>query len=647
MKYRTFSILTLLALLLVSVVPLTAQDDASESFPVTVTDGLGRELTFEEPPQRVVAIYNGNFGNLATLGVRPVATLANDSMLADPRYFEDGESIPSVAAAEGGIDLEAVAAAEPDLIIAFSIEEVQSMENIAPVYVPLDTNSLEGLYAETRQLGSILGVEDRAEAAISAFQDRLAAYQAITPGDVSILLTSPEEDNLNSMWVRHGDSPDCRLLNEIAICDWENPTDDGGWSFQTTPETLLELNPDFIYYKSPWDGTHQELMDYVRGNPLWAATDAVQNDRLLYVEGYPNPIASSLIATTQLLDVFAPSLYPDLLSDGPLTDEQVQEILADLEASEGTSADGFPVTVVDGLDRELTFEEPPQRVVYLNNGCIRALASLGVRPYALSAWAFAEGEEFGDPTWYPGFLDGVIQLRETELYVADPEAVAEVQPDLIVAYGQDMINQYEGIAPVLSEFEVNTYQDSIENVRSYAQILGLQDEAEATIVRFEDRLAAYRALSPRDVSVLTLGMVSSQEYWVRTKNSTDCSLLNEVALCDWEDPTDGQAWSYQTTNEGVLSLSPDVIYLMNWSSDTTTDELLNAFLADPLIAETNAAQNGRVYNVINYNNATAEGIIPALRLLDTLMPLIYPDIFPDGPLTDEQVQEILAEAETE
>lgn len=325
MKHHSAGLALLYVLLLCIITPLAAQ----ESFPVTVTDGLGRRLTFDEPPQRVVALFNGNFGNMATLGVRPVATLANQSMLVDERYFTNGQTIPSVRAADGGIDLEAVAAADPDLIIVLGEERAALLESIAPVYVPLDTDTIAGLYAETRQLAAILGVRDRAETAVAAFQDRLAAYQALVPRDVSILLPAPEEDDLNTMWVRHGASPDCRLLNEIALCDWENPAGGGGWSFQTTAETLLELDPDFIYYKTRWDGTHRELLAYVRSNPLWAATDAVRNDRLLYVPGYPNPIASSLIAATQLIDVFAPLLYPDILPNGPLTDEQVREVVAE------------------------------------------------------------------------------------------------------------------------------------------------------------------------------------------------------------------------------------------------------------------------------------------------------------------------------
>jgi ABC-type Fe3+-hydroxamate transport system substrate-binding protein len=297
----------------------------AQTAPVTVVDGLGRELAFDEPPQRVIALYNGNYGLLASLGVRPIGTLVNPS-LRIPLYFDDAASIPSVSAAEGGIDFEVVASLAPDLILASSLEDVQAMEGIAPVYVPGDTDSLEGLYAETRNLGLALGMAERAEQVIAAFQDRFEAYKRLAPGGVSIMVAAPDGDNLGSVWLRTSVSPDCRVLNEIATCEWTDPTGGQFWSYETTPEGLLAFDPDVIYFWDAWDGTSEDLLAFLRQDPLWAEVAAVRNGRVLHVAGYTNPIASSLTAATQLLDTFAPLLYPDVF-DGPLSDEEIQEIL--------------------------------------------------------------------------------------------------------------------------------------------------------------------------------------------------------------------------------------------------------------------------------------------------------------------------------
>lgn len=172
-------LLILIVLLWVSIMPLMAQEPAA-GFPLTVVDGEGRELTFEEPPQRVIALWNGNYGQVAALGVRPVATAAGDTWLTDATYFlPDGASIPSVENAEGDIDLELVASFEPDLIIALDLEEAHQMESIAPVYVNAGLNNLamDGYKENLRTLGHILAKDEAAETAITAFENRLDAYQ--------------------------------------------------------------------------------------------------------------------------------------------------------------------------------------------------------------------------------------------------------------------------------------------------------------------------------------------------------------------------------------------------------------------------------------------------------------------------------------
>ncbi len=622
-----------------------AEDEATEAvteaasaagFPVTVTDGLGRELTFEEPPERVVAIYNGNFGNLATLGVRPVATLANESMLAAPRYFEDGESIPSVGATDGGIDLEAVAAADPDLILGFGMEQVQSMGEIAPIYSPLDTDTLEGLYAETRNLGTILGVADRAEEAIRAFQDRFAAYKALAPRDVSVMVAAPDGDNLSSVSLRTEAGPDCQILNEIAICNWDDPTGGESWGYDTTPEALLEMNPDFIYFWDEWDGTKEELPAFLRQDPLWAELDAVQNERVLHVDGYSNPVTSSLVATEQLLDIFAPLLYPDVFPDGPLTDEQVQEIVGG-EASSDASVADFPVTITDGAGRELTFEQSPERVVALYNGNFGRMASLGVRPVA----TLANEEMLSDPIY---FEDGesIPSVRAPDGEI-DLEAVAAADPDLILAFSLEEAQSMEALAPVYIPQEFDSLDGLYTETRNLARILGIQERAEEIISAFQDRLAAYQELTAGGFSVLMLGVMGDNSVWIHTLDDPMCGILDTMARCPWETPFETEFAGYEGTIEAVLDMNPDVIILNNWT-DSSDEAVVQELESNPLWQELDAVQNERILSTPGYDNPISSSLPATQKFLDIYMPLLFPDIL-DGPLTDEEVQEILAEAQ--
>ena len=295
-------------------------------FPRTVTDGMGRELTLEEPPERIVAYYNDSFGMLATLGVMPVAQSVNPEMLNDPIYFgEEGENIPTITN-DDGPDLEEVAAVEPDLVFVFDEEEAQALEGIAPSFVTPRPTNLEELNDAVRLFGELLGREAEAEEAISAFDDRLRAYQTSSLSDVSILQLGFRQDG--SFFISTQGNPLCQVLNTLADCSWENTDGASDWGYIGTVEAVLDLNPDVIILNNWTDNSYEDIYAELADNPLWVELSAFQNERVLSTPGYDNPIASSLPALQKFIDAYIPLIYPDIFPE-PLTDEEVQEILAD------------------------------------------------------------------------------------------------------------------------------------------------------------------------------------------------------------------------------------------------------------------------------------------------------------------------------
>jgi iron complex transport system substrate-binding protein len=302
--------------------------------------------------------------------------------------------------------------------------------------------------------------------------------------------------------------------------------------------------------------------------------------------------------------------------------------------------EGFPRTVTDGLGREVTLEKMPERIVCFCS--LGALAALELKPLAVIESAVSPSERLSVDRYFPGFLDGITVIDEDDNYQADPEQVIALEPDLIITYYNDeLLSVWEGIAPVYVDVAAYSYQDGVDKIlRAYGELFDRTERAEAAIDTFYERLEAYKKLAPGDRSVMVAGASDVNVYVVRTENSTDCNLLNEVARCAWPDPTGGDSWSYETTSETVVDLDPDVLYLANWS-ELETSVLLSALEADPLMQETTALKNGRVHNLEGYDNPKAEDYANALLLLDTMLPLVYPEVFPEA-LTDEQVQEILS-----
>ena len=616
--------------------PTKAAQPAASGFPITIKDGAGRELTLSKPPERVVALYNDSLGLLATIGVKPVAVLADSEMLSDPIYFDGtGKDIPKIRSGDN-LNLEDVAAARPDLVFAYSEEEAKAMENIAPVFINFGANTLDEVITATRAYGQIFGKQAEAEAVINNFNDRLAAYVLRAPKDISVMKLGASGPN--KFDVATVNDPICQILNRVAKCDYEDPKGKTkSWSYETSVETVLAAKPDVILLSNWWsDGSlsDAEMLKKLDALPLWGEVTAVKNKRVLMpLAGYRNPIASSLPAAQKFLDVYMPALYPDVFPKA-LTDDEVKAIL---KGAAQPAASAYPITIKDGAGSELTFAKAPERVVCLYHTCMEYLAALGIEPIAAPAWAHVF--QFAENLLYFKQPNGIVKLKMTD-NGPDLEQLAQLKPDLVFGW-TELRDSLKGIAPLHDIGALSgNYKGALQELRGFSVIFGKQKEAEAAIKAFEDRLAAYKKLSPRNLTVLNSGG-DGKDFWITTFDSVPCSLFNEVAKCEWPNPAPKPGvWGYSGSIETVLKLDPDVIIFESWTDKTSVEMSTELSKSNPLWAELSAVKAQRLFD--DKGRASyGIGTIGGARLLDTYMPLLYPAVFP-RPLTDAQVKEILA-----
>jgi iron complex transport system substrate-binding protein len=160
----------------------------------TYTDGGGKTVTLPDVPKRIVAHANVAAG-LIPLGIRPVGIYVDGPVKDDPSLRGlDLTGIEILGEAWGEIDIEKLAAAKPDLIIAeyWPLERAYSgmeagaadsslIEQIAPVAGPIQGNSTVALIEDYEKLATLLGA-DLSDLAIAAekakFETSKAAFQA-------------------------------------------------------------------------------------------------------------------------------------------------------------------------------------------------------------------------------------------------------------------------------------------------------------------------------------------------------------------------------------------------------------------------------------------------------------------------------------
>ena len=311
---------------------------------------------------------------------------------------------------------------------------------------------------------------------------------------------------------------------------------------------------------------------------------------------------------------------------------------ADDEGEAEAPAEGFPLTITDGAGRELTFAAPPERIVCPDNYCIVTLIDLGLKPFAIPETFIDDPSPVLLET--PGGLSD-IEIIPLEDGLPSLEVIVSLEPDLVII-PEEFATPLEGIFPTFVGLPLFAYEDLFENLPRYGQLFDREAEAEMAIAAFQERVNAYRNAVPRnDLTIMNFASIdesnpSGGELAVRSTNAPDCALLNRILRCPYEDPlANSSSWSFPTNVEYVLEQDPDVFLIP--VQGRPLEEVRAELESDPLWRELSAIQNDRL--ILTDVDLGAGGLADAAFLLDTVMPLI----FPDGPLTDQEVQEILSE----
>lgn len=151
-------------------------------FPVTVEHAFG-STTVESEPTRVVSVGYTEQDTLLALGVVPVGVTEwyGEQPYATWPWAQDelGDAEPTVLSADDGIQFEAVAALEPDLIVATNAgldqDDYDTLSAIAPVVAQSEEAYFEPWDVQTLTIGTALGKADEAQELVDGIKDRFAA----------------------------------------------------------------------------------------------------------------------------------------------------------------------------------------------------------------------------------------------------------------------------------------------------------------------------------------------------------------------------------------------------------------------------------------------------------------------------------------
>jgi len=270
---KIISILLLAALLLGACAPAAPAASAT-----TITDGLGREISLDEPAQSIISLSPPFTEILFAIGAGDL--LAARDSFSD--YPEDALGLPDIGGGFAEYDLESMVALEPDLVLAGDIqtpELVQSIEDLGlKVFYINNPASLEEMLETIRTIGVISGHGAEADHVVGSLEARIQAVDD-TLAEIDAPVTLFYELDASDPAKPYTPGPGSFYSHLIQRAGGENIGDELGteWA-QASVEFLLVKDPQYIILGDAMWGVTPES---VASRPGWDALSAVQTGRVL------------------------------------------------------------------------------------------------------------------------------------------------------------------------------------------------------------------------------------------------------------------------------------------------------------------------------------------------------------------------------
>lgn len=282
-----------------------------------------------------------------------------------------------------------------------------------------------------------------------------------------------------------------------------------------------------------------------------------------------------------------------------------------------SSASLFPQTRTDALEREVTIENRPQRIVSLAPAVTEILYAIGAGPQVVGR------------TEYDNYPPEVASLPSVGGFTADSisvETILALEPDLVL--GGD--RQQEEIASALEGSGIPVYVTAPEtlaeieaSILTLGEITGNEEGAEAVVGEMQSRMAAVaeKVEAIPTEERLTVFYEVWHEPLMTASNATYIGELVEQA--GGSNIFGGLEESYPTVSaEQIITLNPQAIAGPSSHGDQLTAE---AIAARPGWENLAAVQNGAIY-ILDGDPISRPGP-RVVEALEQLAAFLYPEVF--------------------
>ena len=242
----------------------------------TVTDMAGREVKFEKPVEKAVALTASDCEIIFAIG-------AEEALVGRGEYCDYPAEVMDIPALTSGANtnVEQILALEPEVVflsmMAQTPEQVDQLEKAGVRVVVSDAQDIAGTYTAISLIGQVMGKQENAQKIIDSMKATFDEIQAnALDGTKTVYFeVSPLQWGL---WTAGTGT----FMNEVAqMMGLKNCFDDvEGWA-AISEEQVLERNPDYIMTITMYFGEGPTPEEEIMSRPGWENVTAVQNQAIL------------------------------------------------------------------------------------------------------------------------------------------------------------------------------------------------------------------------------------------------------------------------------------------------------------------------------------------------------------------------------
>ncbi|WP_269785478.1 PGF-CTERM-anchored ABC transporter substrate-binding protein [Halobacterium zhouii] len=285
-----------------------AQDSLECSFPLTVTDASGHEVTIGEEPQKIVTLGASAAQTMWEIGAKEKVT--GISMFAT--YLEGADSREVVLSGRPAtVDTERVVEMNPDLVFASNIIQNDTVSQIRDaginVYRFSMATDIETIYEKTKLMGRLSGECEGAEQTVDAMRQRVNTVESAVSGE-----DKPRVFYGTGAGFTAG--PNTFIGQVIAKAGGHNIAAEANASrpyFKMSAEFIAEQDPEYVVVGVPPSQLGNESRSYIPQDSVVRNTTAWEEGNIVVVNrNYLSQPAPRIVQPmTELASAFHPEAY--------------------------------------------------------------------------------------------------------------------------------------------------------------------------------------------------------------------------------------------------------------------------------------------------------------------------------------------------